>query len=160
MIYLTFNRGMPNHNVVITLIARFMEPTWGPSGADRTQVGFMLAVWTLISGNTVSNCVIVSKAHGKYQMNNRIMFSVYRPGVTQFNPFKHECNAHNLKKAFLIPWRVFMLHLWIIHSQRQHIYVNQLSHHWLNDGLSPVWMSLAWHHSKSFLTPHNVILTH
>ena len=27
-----------------------MEPTWGPSGADRTQVGPMLAPWTLLSG--------------------------------------------------------------------------------------------------------------
>ena len=32
------------------LIARFMGPTWGPSGADRTQVGSMLAPWTLLSG--------------------------------------------------------------------------------------------------------------
>ena len=31
------------------LIARFMGPTWGPSGADRTQVGPMLAPWTLLS---------------------------------------------------------------------------------------------------------------
>ena len=29
-----------------TLIARFIGPTWGPSGADRTQVGPMLAPWT------------------------------------------------------------------------------------------------------------------
>ena len=35
------------------LIARFMGPTWGPSGADRTQMGPMLAPWTLLSG-TVS----------------------------------------------------------------------------------------------------------
>ena len=28
----------------------FMGPTWGPSGADRTQVGPMLAPWTLLSG--------------------------------------------------------------------------------------------------------------
>ena len=34
-----------------TLIARFMGPTWDPSGADRTQVGPMLAPWTLLSGN-------------------------------------------------------------------------------------------------------------
>ena len=34
-----------------TLIARFMGPTWGPSGADRTQVGPMLAPWTSLSGN-------------------------------------------------------------------------------------------------------------
>ena len=33
-----------------TLIARFMRPTWGPSGADRIQVGPMLAPWTLLSG--------------------------------------------------------------------------------------------------------------
>ena len=31
-------------------IARFMGPTWGPSGADRTQVGPMLALWALLSG--------------------------------------------------------------------------------------------------------------
>ena len=33
-----------------TLVARFMGPTWGPSGADRTQAGPMLASWTLLSG--------------------------------------------------------------------------------------------------------------
>ena len=27
-----------------------MRPTWGPSGADRTQVGPMLATWTLLTG--------------------------------------------------------------------------------------------------------------
>ena len=27
-----------------------MGPTWGPSGADKTQVGSMLAPWTLLSG--------------------------------------------------------------------------------------------------------------
>ena len=35
----------------IPRIARFMGPTWGPSGADRTQVGHMLAPWTLLSGS-------------------------------------------------------------------------------------------------------------
>ena len=38
------------HGYVNTLITRFMGPTWGPSGADRTQVGPMLAPWTLLSG--------------------------------------------------------------------------------------------------------------
>ena len=33
------------------LIARFMGPTWGPSGANRTQVGPMLAPWTFLSGS-------------------------------------------------------------------------------------------------------------
>ena len=45
----------PQTNYIISislesLIARFMSPTWGPSGADRTQVGPMLAPWTLLSG--------------------------------------------------------------------------------------------------------------
>ena len=39
-----------NQKSIGTLIARFMGPTWGPSGADRTQVGPMLAPWTLLSG--------------------------------------------------------------------------------------------------------------
>ena len=34
----------------ITQMARFMGPTWDPPGADRTQVGPMLAPWTLLSG--------------------------------------------------------------------------------------------------------------
>ena len=36
--------------LLMPLIARFMGPTRGPSGADRTQVGPMLASWTLLSG--------------------------------------------------------------------------------------------------------------
>ena len=32
-----------------SLVTRFMGPTWGSSGADRTQVGPMLAPWTLLS---------------------------------------------------------------------------------------------------------------
>ena len=35
---------------MISLIARFMGPTWGPSGANMTQVGPMLAPWTLLCG--------------------------------------------------------------------------------------------------------------
>ena len=37
-------------NNMLSLIARFMGPTWGPSGADRIQVGPMLAPWPLLSG--------------------------------------------------------------------------------------------------------------
>ena len=35
---------------IAALTARFMGPTWGPHGADRTHVGPMLAPWTLLSG--------------------------------------------------------------------------------------------------------------
>ena len=35
------------------LIARFMGPTWGPSGAETTQVGPMLVPWSLLSGSAI-----------------------------------------------------------------------------------------------------------
>ena len=38
------------HICATTQIARFMGLTWGPPGDDRTQVGPMLAPWTLLSG--------------------------------------------------------------------------------------------------------------
>ena len=38
------------HSTAIPQIARFMGPTWDPPGADRTQVGPMLAPWTLLLG--------------------------------------------------------------------------------------------------------------
>ena len=46
-------RGMVSNVMTAILsspIARLMGPTWGPSGGDRTQVGPMLAPWTLLSG--------------------------------------------------------------------------------------------------------------
>ena len=39
--------GFPEH----ILIARFMGPTWGLSGAERTHVGPMLAPWNLLSSH-------------------------------------------------------------------------------------------------------------
>ena len=35
---------------ILSQIAKFMVPTWGPSGADRSQVGPMLAPLILLSG--------------------------------------------------------------------------------------------------------------
>ena len=49
-----------------SLIARFMGPAWGPSGADRTQVGPMLPPWTLLSGLLLQSdavaCLLTSAA--------------------------------------------------------------------------------------------------
>ena len=38
------------HQMETSLIARFMGSIWGPSGVERTQVGPLLAPWTLLSG--------------------------------------------------------------------------------------------------------------
>ena len=49
-IYLDLDNVHPQFTISITApIARFMGPTWGSSGATRTQMGPMLAPWTLLS---------------------------------------------------------------------------------------------------------------
>ena len=48
--YIYPSRDRSNIYFRTTLIARFMGPTWGPAEADMTQVGPMLAPWTLLSG--------------------------------------------------------------------------------------------------------------
>ena len=35
---------------LVFLIARFMEPKWGPPGSCRPQMGPILAPWTLLLG--------------------------------------------------------------------------------------------------------------
>ena len=35
---------------IITQIAKFMGPTWGPHGSCQPQMGPMLVLWTLLSG--------------------------------------------------------------------------------------------------------------
>ena len=44
-----------------TLVARIMGLTWGPSEADRTQVGPMLAQWTLLSEDLIVGILILMK---------------------------------------------------------------------------------------------------
>ena len=41
---------------------KFIGPTWGPSGADRTKVGTMLAPWTLLSGVIISMLSIMNQS--------------------------------------------------------------------------------------------------
>ena len=53
------------------LIARFMGPTWGTSGADRAQVGPMLAPWTLLSGYLRMN-LSNSRVKTQYQVIRRL----------------------------------------------------------------------------------------
>ena len=45
----------PSHKT--SQIASFMGPTWGPSGTDRTQLGPMLAPWTLLSGIQMASLI-------------------------------------------------------------------------------------------------------
>ena len=90
-IYYFDTRHLPSNSLVITLIARFMGPTWGPSGADRTQVGPMWALWTLLSGKRAimvfpvawelcPKCPILSKFHCKLYYQWMVgLVSINRP---------------------------------------------------------------------------------
>ena len=55
----------------ITQIAKYMGPTWGPPGSCRPQMGPMLASWTLLSGNIVSDLQIF-----KFEMTKRFYKSI------------------------------------------------------------------------------------
>ena len=52
--YTAWQTSLANDEYLSDLISfpdsKVHGPTWGPSGADRTQVGPMLAPWTLLSG--------------------------------------------------------------------------------------------------------------
>ena len=78
-----------------TLIARFMGPTWGPSGADRTHVGTMLAPWTLLSGYTFHAC----HCHhfSEIQWHIYVQMNSITPSVTDsyHNTFKLLQRTHN-----------------------------------------------------------------
>ena len=50
-----------------SLIARFIGPTWEPSGADRSQVGSTLAPRILLSGKLRPNTMIISKIDIKHK---------------------------------------------------------------------------------------------
>ena len=53
-----------------------MGPTWGPPGADKTQVGPKLAPWTLLSG-------IARLAYGLFCRYNEFLFR-YKEKVIDF----------------------------------------------------------------------------
>ena len=76
--------NMVNYDAILPLvflIARFMGPTWGPSGADRTQVGPMLAPWTLLSG------IVLREVEHKLHLNSQQLTSISYPTWACYGKF-------------------------------------------------------------------------
>ena len=67
-------------------IARFMGPTWGLSGADRTQMGPVLTPWTLLSGH-VHN----------FQATNQI-------GPFRYFPLNRQSTNYFLDATLIFDW--------------------------------------------------------
>ena len=47
------SRPSDHSQSILPQVARFMGPTWGPPGSCRSQMGPMLAPWTLLSGRSI-----------------------------------------------------------------------------------------------------------
>ena len=110
-------------DVKSTLKPRFMGPTWGPSGADRTQVGPMLAPWTLLSGLASNNWFHGMKSCFNYTRlhNNNILSSNFRRCVGckvyckilkfEFKKKKKNCNFYFV---WFWLWILYESLVWVI----------------------------------------------
>ena len=85
------------------LIARFMGPTWGPSGANRTQMGPMLASWTLLSRMAIW-CVI--SCHNLYKHNK-----IWLRYTTRYYYFKFWKGVH-------LYWNFLPFHKSYLHQHK------------------------------------------
>ena len=60
-----------------SLMARFMGPTWGPSGAERTQEGPMLAPRTLLSGLILSQpWLVLNVNHSMHVIFGNLVYAL------------------------------------------------------------------------------------
>ena len=74
---------------LMTQIARFMGPTWGPPGSCRPQMGPIMSPWTLLSGNAFQHtyithrcsCVMVfqPKIHHGMDLWHVLILNILRP---------------------------------------------------------------------------------
>ena len=81
-------------NDTISLIAKFMGPKkiWGPSGADRAQVGPMLAPWTLLSGMSWHLLIVHSATDKCVRTCDEIIFSLVElPVLYQYQKTNYLC---------------------------------------------------------------------
>ena len=87
-----------------TLIARFMGPTWGPSGADRTHVGPIWAPWTLLSGLLLGEQYQWISARKTLAMELCLFFALTHRYciVNSLAPGRHGRNSKNMIFQLLI----------------------------------------------------------
>ena len=89
-----------------SLLARFMGTTWGPSGAGWTQVGLMLAPWTLLSGNC---CFALSRGILILNFNSTEIIYIY---IYVYIPKEHNINGRFIMIHFLFQ----SLNTWLLGS--------------------------------------------
>ena len=78
----------------------------GPSGADRTQVGPMLAPWTLLSGQTVVLSLFVSKERISFIRQKRPFRNVMSSLLTNVSCLSYIRGGRDLKLPPIVSNRV------------------------------------------------------
>ena len=139
-----YNRGRPlrsegKHLLTTSpLIARFVGPTWGLSGADRTQVGPMLALWTLLSGSLSS---------GRFW---QALLCACWPFPLEYTPYLHNFLSVQSIIFFQTLSRVVWRHICLmlhIHNATWFFYLILCV---FLSGVSRCLL-LVWYHKRSFL---------
>ena len=113
----------------LSLIARFLGPTWGPSGTDRTQVSPMLAPWTLLSKIVCIHRYIHAKQwdvithqYKKLRFNQTTVKVMYGRLITCRIPYHTRriitYSCRNITKSMLVKWSLMYLSVlndWWLH---------------------------------------------
>ena len=85
--------------LMATQTAKFMGPTWGPSGSCRPQMGPMLAPWTLLSGYLVLFRVILTCSCG-FASNSAMSLSA---SIIIVNlAYHYQSGIHVYDQAFMV----------------------------------------------------------
>ena len=95
---------------ISSLIAKFMGPTWGPSEADRTQVGPMLAPWSLLSGYIATDIWVISNT---FLWQNTSNDSIYTKCSIKGNNITSYFNAMRIHRP-ISNWKI---HVYIRYFQ-------------------------------------------
>ena len=118
-------------------MARFMGPTWGSSGADRTQVGPMLVPWTLPSGLSFPLKIILIKRGDWHQFYAFICY-IYKDLYQASHVACLMCN--NSEKSSRCAYKLER------HVAQQHAIYRSIT---VVVSLSPLSLSLSHSHSLS-----------
>ena len=131
---------------ITSQIARFMGPTKGPHGADRTQVGRMLAPWTLLSG-----LFPVCTSRIRYTCHTLMTRFQYTVARTKLSPF---CKRHIWIHLFLKSCLDFDSNFTSSCSIRQCVWpgssnilvqtISQDLYHWVPNSLTSPWTCMPF----------------
>ena len=103
--------GCFTYSELSSLIARFMGPTWGLPGADRTEVGPLLVPWTLLFGMSLSHFVPFVVTNKPYESWEFMMTSsngnIFRVNAIGFRSRFSQCVDYIRfnEKSFCFRWQ-------------------------------------------------------